>query len=507
MTSEFYEKVYFTKNIQKEHEFTFTQGDTQSRGLEIEVLEGKRKVGLASYELAGYFLDVKQVPYEIEAEKKEDVFYLEFPKGLFDHAGTVEGELILKNVTGFHLAMNPMKINLKESIRFKGENQEVKLDWTVEDVRKVKVNEAKNADRVNGFKLEQDVLANAVLTDTKYDDEINELERKKLNRAALIPIQEDLGKKLDKKDFVDTVYDDTPLRNELAKKVNKVAGKGLSTNDYTNEDKAEVAKVKDKADKGYVDSEIADLDTRKAEQSDLVALDERLEENEEDLEQHKVDYVEDIKRVRATEPLGKLLAYDTFNRPDGSLGVSDSGHEWVSYGRPALISNGFHKGGSANNTLYDLSAIALGDEVRSSVLKVDVVSYDTVRGAGLFLGVDQNNGVNLYSSASVLYLTKIVEGVRTGLYQSKTYAPWGDTDSDWYVKARVLQSLELTTVYIDSAVLFNAKIILNGVEFSEEIKITDPETLSIISNANKVGITQTSSQWYAKNFVVRGLGV
>ena len=35
---------------------------------------------------------------------------------------------------------------------------------------------------------------------------------------------------------------------ELNKKVDKVTGKGLSTNDYTNTEKAEVAKVKDKAD-------------------------------------------------------------------------------------------------------------------------------------------------------------------------------------------------------------------------------------------------------------------
>ena len=38
----------------------------------------------------------------------------------------------------------------------------------------------------------------------------------------------------------------TDLDKKIANKVDKVAGKGLSTNDYTNTDKAEVAKVKDK---------------------------------------------------------------------------------------------------------------------------------------------------------------------------------------------------------------------------------------------------------------------
>ena len=41
----------------------------------------------------------------------------------------------------------------------------------------------------------------------------------------------------------------TTLQTELDKKVDKVTGKGLSTNDYTDTDKAEVAKVKDKANR------------------------------------------------------------------------------------------------------------------------------------------------------------------------------------------------------------------------------------------------------------------
>lgn len=45
---------------------------------------------------------------------------------------------------------------------------------------------------------------------------------------------------------------------ELKKKVEKVAGKDLSENDYTNTEKAEVAKVKNKAEKITVDNHIAD---------------------------------------------------------------------------------------------------------------------------------------------------------------------------------------------------------------------------------------------------------
>ena len=43
------------------------------------------------------------------------------------------------------------------------------------------------------------------------------------------------------------------LSKDVAEKVDKVKGKGLSTNDYTDADKAEVAKIKDKADQSEVE--------------------------------------------------------------------------------------------------------------------------------------------------------------------------------------------------------------------------------------------------------------
>ena len=46
-----------------------------------------------------------------------------------------------------------------------------------------------------------------------------------------------------------TSYSKDEIDSKLDKKVNKVDGKDLSTNDYTNDEKAEVAKVKDKQDK------------------------------------------------------------------------------------------------------------------------------------------------------------------------------------------------------------------------------------------------------------------
>lgn len=63
-----------------------------------------------------------------------------------------------------------------------------------------KVDSAENADTVDGHTVAKDVPADAV--------------------------------------FTDTVYDDTEIRGEIDDKVDKIDGKGLSTNDYTNADKA-----------------------------------------------------------------------------------------------------------------------------------------------------------------------------------------------------------------------------------------------------------------------------
>lgn len=49
----------------------------------------------------------------------------------------------------------------------------------------------------------------------------------------------------------------TDVNNSLANKVDKITGKGLSTNDYDNVEKAEVAKIKGKADTSYVDTKVA----------------------------------------------------------------------------------------------------------------------------------------------------------------------------------------------------------------------------------------------------------
>lgn len=49
-------------------------------------------------------------------------------------------------------------------------------------------------------------------------------------------------------------YDDTELQKEIANKVDKVDGKGLSTNDYTTEEKEKLARIETGAEVNTVDS-------------------------------------------------------------------------------------------------------------------------------------------------------------------------------------------------------------------------------------------------------------
>ena len=66
---------------------------------------------------------------------------------------------------------------------------------------------------------------------------------------------------------VSTKADEASVVTRLDSKVDKVAGKGLSTNDYNDLAVAEVAKVTNKADKAYVDTELA----KKADKTDVTS--------------------------------------------------------------------------------------------------------------------------------------------------------------------------------------------------------------------------------------------
>lgn len=66
----------------------------------------------------------------------------------------------------------------------------------------------------------------------------------------------------------DTIYDDTEIKDELNNKVDKVEGKGLSTNDYSDENKEKLASLEN-YDDTEVKQNIADLETNKADKTEI----------------------------------------------------------------------------------------------------------------------------------------------------------------------------------------------------------------------------------------------
>lgn len=65
--------------------------------------------------------------------------------------------------------------------------------------------------------------------------------------------------------FTDTIYDDSALKATVANKVDKVSGKGLSTNDYTNPEKQKLAELSN-----YDDSTLRQYITSLEEQNKLL---------------------------------------------------------------------------------------------------------------------------------------------------------------------------------------------------------------------------------------------
>lgn len=182
--------------------------------------------------------------------------------------------------------MDEIKINMIEKT---DEGLVLKLPTTsVEQVKGLKESLDKKVDKVEGKQLSTNDYSteekNKLSKLNNYDD--TNIKADIAKKADTSTVNTNLAKKVDKvsgKGLSTNDYDNTE-KAEVAKiknlatsetvagiksevetlktsKVDKVVGKGLSTNDYDNVEKAEVAKVKNKADTIYVDTELADKAT------------------------------------------------------------------------------------------------------------------------------------------------------------------------------------------------------------------------------------------------------
>lgn len=109
--------------------------------------------------------------------------------------------------------------------------------------------------------------------DTQIKQDIANLDNNKVDKVE--------GKDLSTNDFTNEykdkvdnaiVYDDTEIRQEIANldssKVDKVEGKGLSSNDYTNEEKTKLSSLEN-YDDTEVKGDISDLQTNKADKTEI----------------------------------------------------------------------------------------------------------------------------------------------------------------------------------------------------------------------------------------------
>lgn len=120
------------------------------------------------------------------------------------------------------------------------------------------------------------------------------------------------------------------VENLKTSKVDKVSGKGLSTNDYDNTEKAEVAKIKNKADKTYVDTELADKATvtdltKKIDKTSITSDLEGIDETKV-LSQKAGSLLEDaIKNIDLSGKIDKSSITDDFNGTDIAKVLSQKG--------------------------------------------------------------------------------------------------------------------------------------------------------------------------------------
>lgn len=166
------------------------------------------------------------------------------------------------------------------------------------------------------------------------------------------------------------------MATQLNSKVTKVEGKGLSTNDYTNIDKIEVTKVKDKADKIYVDTikdnlndridNIIATPTTVSEQEIIDArqgkasLGANLTAIKDDLVAHKEDYAK-----QAEYPIVNLFKNSNFNNAE-EWTISSSASYTIINNELILTQNG-----SGNGQVWQGVTMNIGDKY---YVKVDMLS-------------------------------------------------------------------------------------------------------------------------------------
>lgn len=272
----------------------------------------------------------------------------------------------------------------------------------------------------------------------------------------------------DKSDLVSAVNE---VKTEVGNKVDKVTGKGLSTNDYDNTEKAEVAKVKDKQNKNLstpvtVGNEqkstvetaiaaLAELGTYNAgSKLNAIAIADIFNAEEE----YKIDdyVIYDTKLYKAVaqhsgawdnadfeekQVMSEIIAaavsdYDSLQNKPQIAGITLSGNK--TYSQLGIQQSEQGKGLSTND--YDNTAKAIVDGITSALSD----KVDKITGKGLSTN-DYNNDEKTKVTNATTHLSKVVTG-EDGVHGLKVTPVTEDEDKIYYKNGNNWKEIQLGSV-------------------------------------------------------------
>lgn len=255
-----------------------------------------------------------------------------------------------------------------------------------------------------------------------------------LNKASnVIPqLIDDIDKKLEEtKELVDgagaaSKQEVEEVKSSLEDKVNKEQGKGLSTHDYSTNEKAEVAKVKNKADVSYVDTSIARISSG----TPLFA--------------ESIDKMTDTTRNYVCTTDGYLYEYNgtTFKKTTvlyQGMGINEGSLAIKHNDNKASVLLGFEN----KYCEWVLGAVQSGN--------INPLAKNEVSTNNLIV-LDDNISLNLKDTSNLKYL--VYKYTNAGVYTGNYY----EVTSDTVIEKDALRAIRIGIKYKDNRLMSDASI-------------------------------------------------
>jgi hypothetical protein len=184
----------------------------------------------------------------------------------------------------------------------------------------------------------------------------------------------------------------------------------------------------------------------------------------------------------------EVLAFDSFNRADGPIGIADSGQTWEYFGSVVadfVINGNRAKLSSPNISGNLLTGIDLGQNYQIISVRGKVNRRSS--SLGLFLGLNSNFYYYLELDTNFIQLAKSVNGVNTII---KFVAFSNTIDTSFNIELRIIRTATKLTIFVDSNI---------GVLFSP---INADSDYAIFTHVRFAGISSKSIPSTISNFIV-----